>query len=234
MKSFLHTHRRSLVGIGLLAALGTGAYAVAQPAPPRAPDAPSARMLEDRAALRDGHLARREAMREHFEETREARIEGRLAYLKTRLEITEAQTPLWDNFATTLRSHMAERAATRAEPREAGDARPTLLERLEREQARIAARAERLDATAEALIPLYNAFDDAQKETADRVLNRFGENRMAMRDGPGRRGGPRGMRRGPRFDEPRFDEGPFDEPVFDEPLLDAPADEGEGAPAQSL
>jgi hypothetical protein len=210
MKSFFHKRRGSLIGLGLLAALGTGAHAVAQPAPPR-PEGPSARMVEDGRALREEHRARRAAMREHFEEGREARLEGRIAYLRTRLEITEAQMPLWENFAETLRVKMQERVEARPEPRERDQPRPNLLERLEREQARITARADHLNATAESLVPLYNSFSDEQKEVADRVLNRFGDNRMAMRDGPGRRGGPRGgMRHGPRdgfdFDEPRYEE----------------------------
>ena len=192
MKRFFYTHRKILVGLGLVAALGTGAYAVAQPVPPRPP---SARMVEDRDALREEHLARRQAMREHFEETREARFEGRLAYLKSRLQISEEQMPLWENFAATLRANMDERIAARPEPRGPGSGPSTLLERLEREQMRIARRAEHLNATAEALVPLYNAFSDEQKILADRVLSHFGERRMAMRDG--RSGGRRGMRRGP-------------------------------------
>lgn len=210
MKSFFHKRRGSLVGLGLLAALGTGAYAVAQPVPPR-PEGPSARMVEDGRAIREEHRARLEAMRERFEQGREARLEGRLAYLRTRLEVTDEKMPLWENFSETLRSNMQERVEARPEPRERDQPRPNLLERLEREQTRIATRAEQLNETVESLIPLYNSFSAEQKEVADRVLNRFSENRMAMRDGPGRRGGPRGgMRHGPRGgldrDEPRFEE----------------------------
>jgi len=212
MKTFLFAHRRSLLGLGLIAALGTGAYAVAQPAPPRPP---SARMVEDRDALREEHLARRHAMRQHFEETREARFEGQLAYLKTRLRITDEQTPLWENFAATLRTNMEERGAARPAPRGQGAAPPSLLERLEAEQARIARRADHLSATAQSLVPLYNSFDDQQKQIADRVLGHAGDARMAMRDRPGRPGGQRGTNRGrgERFDGP-----PFEEPIFDERL----------------
>jgi hypothetical protein len=216
MKSFIHTYRRSIVGVGLIAALGSGAYAMAQPAPPP-PNGPSARLVEDREALRQEHMARREAMREHFEDGREARFEGRIAYLRTRLEITDEQQPLWENFVETLRGNMQERADARPEPRGRDEPRPNLLERLEREQTRISARADHLNATSETLVPLYNSFSDEQKQVADRVLSRFGENRMAMRDGDGGRGGPRrGMRHGPRGDR-GFGGRDFDEPAFEGP-----------------
>ena len=186
MKKFIHSHRTSLVGLGLLAALGASAFATAQPAPPQS-DTPAVRMVEDRQALRQEHLAMRA-------ERRAAREAG--------------QAPLWDRFSESLSNNMLERVAARPGPRDPQAGPPTLLERLEREQARLAARANQLDATASTLVPLYQSFDDEQRRTADRVFRRVGNNGFAMRGqrgernrswrGGARRGFPRDRSRGPR------------------------------------
>jgi len=207
MKKFIHSHRTSLVGLGLLAALGASAFATAQPAPPQS-DTPAVRMVEDRQALRQEHLAMRAERRAAREAGREARLEGRLAFMRTRLGITDAQAPLWDRFSESLSNNMLERVAARPGPRDPQAGPPTLLERLEREQARLAARANQLDATASTLVPLYQSFDDEQRRTADRVFRRVGNNGFAMRGqrgernrswrGGARRGFPRDRSRGPR------------------------------------
>jgi hypothetical protein len=229
-----HTYRRGLVGIGLLAALGSGAYAVAQPAPPPS-DGPSARLVEDREALRQEHMARRAEMRERYEEGREARFEGRITYLRTRLEITDAQMPLWEDFVETLRANMEARVAARPEPPGPDATPPTALERLEQEQARHAARSEQLSATAATLTPLYNSFSDEQKQTADRILRRFNGAEIAMRDDrPGRAEGRRewrGVRPGPRGG-PRFGRPGYGGPHFGQQEVEvSPEPE---APAQEL
>jgi len=207
MKKFIHSHRTSLVGLGLIAALGASAFATAQPAPPQS-DTPAARMVEDREALREEHLTMRAERRAAREAGRGARLEGHLAFMRTRLGITDAQAPLWDAFAESLRNNMLERVAARPEQRSREAGPTTLLERLEREQARLAARANQLDATASTLTPLYESFDDEQRQTADRVLRRVGSDDFAMRgqrrerrEGP-RRGPRRGQRDGQRFEAP--------------------------------
>ena len=183
MKKFIPSKSKILVGLGLISALGASAFAMAQPAP-KPPDVPAARLVEDRTALREEHRAMRA-------ERREARFEDHLAFMRDRLGITDAQAPLWDAFAENLRDNMDERTEARSERRDRDVGPPSALERLEREQARLAARIDRLDATASALAPLYDAFDDEQKETADRMLRQIENGRFAAG-----RGGPRGDRRG--------------------------------------
>lgn len=213
MKNFIHSRHKSLVGLGLVAALGASAFAVAQPAPTQ-PEVPAARMVEDRDALREEHLAMRAERRAAREAGREARLEGRLSFMRTRLSITDAQAPLWDALAENLRNNMAERVEARPEPHGRDAGRPSVLERLEREQERIAVRSEHLESTAAVLVPLYNALDDEQKLVADRVFRRLDGDQFAMRGGAGARGGPNGdMRRGrrgggPDFDGRRFGRGP--------------------------
>jgi hypothetical protein len=186
MKKFIHSHRTSLVGLGLLAALGASAFATAQPAPPGS-DTPTARMVEDSEALRDEHLAMRAERRVAREAGREARLEGRIAFMRTRLGITDAQAPLWGAFAESLRNNRLERVAARPGPRDPDAGRPPLVERLERQQEMLAARANQLNATIETLTPLYQSFDDEQRRTADRVFRRVGNNGFAMRGQRGER-----------------------------------------------
>ena len=198
MKKLIYSHRRSLVGPGLIAALGASAFAMAQPAP-AASDAPATRMAEDPEALREEHLAMRAERRVAREAGREARLEGHLAFMRNRLGITDAQAPLWDAFAENHRNNMLERVEARPEPRDPDAGRPSLVERLERQQARLAARVDRLDATANNLVPLYSALDNEQKEIADRVFRHLQEDRFAMRGERGRRGDLRGGQRGDRW-----------------------------------
>jgi len=199
MKKFIPSHHRNLVGLGLVVALGASAFAVAQPAPTPS-EIPTARMVEDRIALREEHRAMRAERRAARIAGREARFEGHLAYMRARLGITDEQAPLWDALAENLRNNMNERIEARSEPRDPDAGPPSVLERLEREQERLAARIDHLDATASALTPLYDALDDEQKEIADRVFRRIESGRFAIgRDG--RRGRPRvhlrgGARRG--------------------------------------
>jgi hypothetical protein len=190
MKKYIPSQHRIFIGLALVGALGASAFAMAQPAPPP-PDVPAARMVEDRMALRDEHRAMRAERRAAHEAGREARLEGHLAFMRERLGITDAQAPLWDAFAANLRDNMNERREAELEAPDRDTGPPSALERLEREQERLAARIDRLDATADALTPLYEALGDEQKEIADRMLRRMENGRFETG-----RGMPRGQRRG--------------------------------------
>ncbi len=101
---------------------------------------------------------------------RPSRIEGRIAFLRTELKITDAQASLWDNVAAVLRENDRARRDAFAGMRAARDQKPTVLERLERREKmaeRQAASAAKLRA---ALEPLYAAMSDEQKKTADELL----------------------------------------------------------------
>ncbi len=195
MKKLIPSQHRVLIGLGLMAALGASAFAAAQPAPAPS-DFPTARMVEDRIALREEHRAMRAERRAAREARREAQLEGHLAFVRTRLGITDAQAPLWDAFAENVRNNMSERAEARLDPIDRDSGPLSALERLEREQERLAARIDRLDATASTLAPLYNALDDEQKEIADHMLRHIESGRFAMGRGGARRYWRGGMRHG--------------------------------------
>ncbi|MFN4089259.1 MAG: Spy/CpxP family protein refolding chaperone [Alphaproteobacteria bacterium] len=130
-------------------------------------------------------------------------IDGRLAFLKAELKITEAQEPQWDAVETALRSSAERMSELRREMRgdrpargergprgermqrgERGDPgqraerpeRPRLnpVERLERMEKASAATAESAREVRTALAPLYESLSDEQKAMADRLLRRGG------------------------------------------------------------
>jgi periplasmic protein CpxP/Spy len=129
------------------------------------------------------------------------RIEARLAYIRTALKITDAQQAQWDSFANVLRKHardmdqrIQQRVAQHHQPGAQRPERPqfSAIERLERQQQRLAQRSARLNEVIAAAKPLYASFSPEQKQIADQMLAQ-GEHRR----GPHGGGGPhRGMHRG--------------------------------------
>ena len=173
--------RLSIVALSLTAALGATACAMAQTA-----DSPAnAPARVERFA---GIAAERQA-------AREAMVEGHLAFLKTRLQITDAQTPLWNAYEDAVRATMAAREEARpAPPNSQGGQQappPTALERLNRQQQMLAAQTQHLQTLSSALQPLYAALSAEQREIADRILAAPARQRMAQM-GPGQGPGMRG------------------------------------------
>jgi len=101
-------------------------------------------------------------------------IEGRLAYLRTELKITEAQAPLWDKVAATLRDRAAKRDAAIAAFRQArsADTPPDLLARMDGRIRSDEARIGSDRAVLAAFRPLYAALSDEQKKTAEELFAR--------------------------------------------------------------
>jgi len=98
-------------------------------------------------------------------------IEGRLAFLKAELKITEAQEPLWTAYANVARDkakHMAARCT--AMMGQNGAAALPLPERLDLREQFMAAQLESLRMTINALKPLYAALDDKQKQAANELF----------------------------------------------------------------
>jgi LTXXQ motif family protein len=97
------------------------------------------------------------------------RIEGRLAFIKTELKISEAQTPQWNAFAGAMRSNAAAMAEMRnmmMSQQSAG----TLPDRLALEDKAVTAHLAALKKTAEAVGQLYKVLNDEQKKTADSII----------------------------------------------------------------
>jgi len=97
-------------------------------------------------------------------------VEGRLAFLKAELKITDQQAKQWNAFAEAVRSS-AKTVNTRRMPMFANDwSQKTLVERLDLEEAALQARLGAFHSISVALKPLYTVLDSTQKKTADAIL----------------------------------------------------------------
>jgi hypothetical protein len=98
------------------------------------------------------------------------RVEGRIAFLRTELKITEAQIGAWDAFAEALR----------ANAKKLGDVRSTMMaqinaaqqapDRLGLQEQWLTARLEGTRAIRAAVTALYGVLSDDQKKTANDIL----------------------------------------------------------------
>jgi hypothetical protein len=97
-------------------------------------------------------------------------VNGRLAFLKAELKITDTQMPEWNAFAEAVRSN-AKDINARVRPLFASNwASKPLPERLDEQENLLAARLEAFKRTSAAVKPLYASLDDAQKKIADVIL----------------------------------------------------------------
>jgi hypothetical protein len=102
------------------------------------------------------------------------RVEGRIAFLRTELKITEAQTSAWNAFAEALRANAKKlgevRGSMMAHMNAAQQQAPTLADRLGLQEQWLAARLEGTRALRSAVTTLYGALSDDQKKTANEIL----------------------------------------------------------------
>ena len=185
-----------------LAAAVAAAFTVAAPAAfAQSADAADTSEIIAQAAPSAERAAPQRAAREHraFRMPSE-RIEARLAYVRTALQITDAQQAQWDTFANVLRKHardMDQRIQSRMAQREQAGARAehpqvSAIERMERQQQRLTQRSARLNEVVTAAKPLYAAFSPEQKQIADQMLSREGHRRGPHGGGHHHRGMHRG------------------------------------------
>jgi len=98
-------------------------------------------------------------------------IEGRLAYIKAELKITESQESLWKSYASAARDHakaMVTHCSAMATRHGAGGL--SLPERLDQHEQFMAAQLEAMRGMNKALKPLYAALDETQKRAADELF----------------------------------------------------------------
>ncbi len=98
-------------------------------------------------------------------------LDGRLAYIKAELKITEAQEPLWKAYADAARDNangMVGHCTTMMSPK--GAAGLSLPDRLDLHEQFMAAQLDALRAMNKALKPLYAALSDDQKKIADQMF----------------------------------------------------------------
>jgi LTXXQ motif family protein len=101
-------------------------------------------------------------------------VEGRIAYLKAELQITDAQAPQFDRVAQAMRDNAKtmeqafdQHRAMRGQPR-------TAVQRLEARAQFASLRAQDDQRFVEAFKPLYASLSDNQKKAADELLTRHG------------------------------------------------------------
>ncbi len=97
------------------------------------------------------------------------RIEGRVAFLKAELQITETQLPAWNQFAETLRAsrrHLLEAQQQLTTP--VTGMNPAA--RLEQYEKHLAGRLEAIRSARAAFNQLYAVLDEHQKHTADELV----------------------------------------------------------------
>lgn len=101
-------------------------------------------------------------------------IEGRIAFLKAELRITPEQEPLWNAFAGGLRANtrgmMDGMMQTQAAMRRLVGAAATPLQRVDVGERALISRLESVRKLKAALVPLYQSFEGAQKQAADKLL----------------------------------------------------------------
>ena len=112
------------------------------------------------------------------------RVEARLAYIRTALKITDAQSAQWESFASVLRKQAADRDQRIAQFREkraqrapgAERQRPSFsaIDRMEFTQKRMSERSARLAEVIAAAKPLYAALSPEQQQVADSMIARQG------------------------------------------------------------
>ena len=114
---------------------------------------------------------------------------GRIAFLRSELQISDAQAKAWDAFADSLRK-IGSRMKEADMPMTAEATVPKLLAQLDAQERMLSARLEGVRAMKAAYAPLYDALSDEQRKTMDDLLaNHMGLMPMGMMQGAMLQGG---------------------------------------------
>ena len=109
------------------------------------------------------------------------RVEGRIAFLRAELKITDAQADAWNGFADALRTNARKLAEVRAAKPGDGQPASTLTARLDQQEQWLGARLDGTRAMKSAFAKLNEALSDDQKKTANDLLApHMGMGMMAM------------------------------------------------------
>jgi hypothetical protein len=95
-------------------------------------------------------------------------VEGRIAFLRTEIKITDSQLPQWTAFAEALRANARRMSEMHGMMGQA--ASPTAPDRFDHMEKMMAGMLEAARSTKAALIPLYTVLSEEQKKTADTLL----------------------------------------------------------------
>lgn len=169
---------RASICASIAAAALTATAALAQQSPQTAPGQPMRGPMMNQGTMGRDMMMDRGMMPMMGMMNPAEHIEGRLAFLKTELKITDTQMPQWDAFADALRSSakrmgdvMAAGHGTMMEMMSGQAATPSLPSRLERAEAHMSAHLEMLRAMKGPTTQLYAVLSDDQKRMADRLIH---------------------------------------------------------------
>ncbi|WP_424363556.1 Spy/CpxP family protein refolding chaperone [Methylocystis parvus] len=119
-------------------------------------------------------------------------LEGRLAYLKAELKLTDQQTSAWNNFADAWRAAAQKAQAKCGATEERVDhAKPPVLSKLDMMEKHMTDHLDIVRAQKAAIEPLFTALSDEQKKIASETMTHFMKVGMSM--GGGGMGGMGGM-----------------------------------------
>jgi len=113
------------------------------------------------------------------------RVEGRIAFLRTELKITDAQASTWNGFADALRANAKKlsevRASMMAKPSDAQAKASTIADRLDQQEQWLLARLDGTRTMKAAFAKLNETLSDDQKKAANDLLApHMGMGMMAM------------------------------------------------------
>lgn len=115
------------------------------------------------------------------------RVEGRIAFLRAELKITDAQAPAWDEFADALRSNARTLGATRRGMMGRANAgqpqAQTLVQRLDAQEQWLSTRLAGTRTLKAAYVKLDAALSAEQRETAEDLLAPHMGMRMGLAQG---------------------------------------------------
>jgi len=98
------------------------------------------------------------------------RIEGRLAFIKTELKITEAQTPAWNQLTDAIRAAAKHHNERMGGVMSGDEKAKTLLDRLDVQEQFMSTRLEEIKQIKGSLKGLYAVLSDEQKKEADSIV----------------------------------------------------------------
>ena len=98
------------------------------------------------------------------------RMEGRIAFVRAELKITETQLPVWNAFAGALRANATKLNEVAAKMRQMGGAQPMLSQRLENQEQVLTARLDGIRAVRTAFAGLLGVLTDEQKKVAEEIV----------------------------------------------------------------
>lgn len=118
-------------------------------------------MMADGAGMQDGMMGK--MMAPEY-------VEGRIAFLRAELKVTDAQQPLWEAVAAALRENARGSAGMMQQEQDAQG----LPNSLERREKLLSARLDAVRQLRAAVEPFYASLDEAQKAAADNLLMPMG------------------------------------------------------------